>query len=155
MDRHASYLYGLAVSLVGNTADAEDAMQETLTGAFRGLRAFREQASVKTWLTRILFRQAARHFRRGMFPGAGFLRLDAALEPAVVPTTSRTDIRMDVQAAILALRPEHRQVIVLREMKGFSYEEIAQALDIPHGTVESRLFRARRELQQLLKDYLT
>ena len=152
VDRHAGYLCGLAASLVGNAADAEDAVQETLAGAFRGLRGFREQAAVKTWLTGILVRQAAMHFRRGRF--RGWRRLDAAPEPTVAPAAHKADVGMDVRAAILALRPEHREVIVLREMQGFSYEEIAQALGVPPGTVESRLFRARKELQGLLRDYL-
>lgn len=155
VDRYASYLYGLAVSLVGNAADAEDAVQETLTGAFRGLRAFQERSSVKTWLTSILVRQAARHFRRGGSSPAGVLPLDRAPEPAVVSATPGTDIRIDVRAAVQALRPDHREVIVLREMQGLSYEEIAHVLEVPRGTVESRLFRARRELQGLLKEYLT
>ena len=149
VERHASYLYGLAVSLVGNTADAEDAVQETLAGAFRGLRAFREQSSVKTWLTGILVRQAASLFQRGERQRAGSLGAD--LEAARPP---KTDLRLDVNAAIVALRPDHREVIVLRELQGLSYEEIAQALQIPPGTVESRLFRARKELQERLRDYL-
>lgn len=154
VDHYAAYLYGLAQSLVGNAADAEDMVQETFAGAFRGLRAFREQASVKTWLTRILVRQTARHFRRARSPQPALLSGSARME-AVAAATPETDIRIDVQAAILALRPDHREVIVLREIEGFSYEEIAQALEIPRGTVESRLFRARRELHDLLRAYLT
>jgi RNA polymerase sigma-70 factor (ECF subfamily) len=61
---------------------------------------------------------------------------------------------MDVLAALDALAPMHREVVVLREMEGMSYEEIARALGIPRGTVESRLFRARQELKERLKDYL-
>ena len=151
VDRHGLYLYGLAASLLGNADDAEDAVQETLAGAFRGLRAFRGQSSVKTWLTGILVRQAARHFRRGRLR-TGSLQL--APEPAEAHAAPKADVRLDVQAAIMALRPDHREVIVLREMHGLSYEEIAQALQVPPGTVESRLFRARRELQELLRDYL-
>lgn len=153
VDRYASYLYGLGVGLVGGAHDAEDLVQETLIGAFRGLGAFREESSVKTWLTRILIRQAARHHRRG---GAAMAAtsLEAAPEPAKPAGTARADLRMDVVAAIQALAVEHRQVIVLRELHGLSYEEIAQVLDVPRGTVESRLFRARRALQELLRDYL-
>jgi len=62
--------------------------------------------------------------------------------------------RMDLQSAIERLSPEHREVVVLREFEGLSYEEIAQALGVPRGTVESRLHRARGELREMLKDYL-
>jgi len=155
VDRHGAYLYGLAVSLLGSTTDAEDAVQETLTGAFRGLASFREQASVKTWLTRILVRQTARHFRRRGSPRIGSLSPASTPEPAVTAATGGSDARLDVQRAIRLLQPEHRDVVVLRELQGLSYDEISQVLDIPQGTVESRLFRARRELQRLLRDYLT
>jgi RNA polymerase sigma-70 factor (ECF subfamily) len=62
---------------------------------------------------------------------------------------------MDVQAAILSLSPAHREVIVLRELEGMSYDRIAEVLGVARGTVESRLFRARRRLQQVLKEYLS
>ena len=61
---------------------------------------------------------------------------------------------MDVTAAIKTLGPEHQEVVILREIQGLSYEEMAEVLEIPRGTVESRLFRARRELQKRLKEYL-
>ncbi|HAU37638.1 MAG TPA: RNA polymerase subunit sigma-24 [Phycisphaerales bacterium] len=153
VDRYASYLYGLAVSLIGNAADAEDAVQETLTGAFRGLRSFRQDASVKTWLTRILVRQAAAHHRRRGFRIVA-RPIDGAADPAGLAETAGADAQMDVREAIDALPPDYREVIVLREMQGMSYEQIAQALAIPRGTVESRLFRARGQLQELLKAYL-
>jgi RNA polymerase sigma-70 factor (ECF subfamily) len=60
---------------------------------------------------------------------------------------------MDLVAAIAALSLEHRQVVVLRQLDGMSYEQMAEVLGVPRGTVESRLFRARRELQRLLKDH--
>jgi len=156
VDRHASYLFGLGVSLVGNAADAEDIVQETFFGAFRGLRGFQERSSVKTWLTQILVRQAARVFRLGRRRGPGVVQFDAESPsgPSVPSGTARADAQMDVNAAILSLRPDHREVIVLRELEGMSYEEIAQALAIPRGTVESRLHRARQQLREVLRDYL-
>jgi RNA polymerase sigma factor (sigma-70 family) len=64
-----------------------------------------------------------------------------------------SDAKMDVMAMLQTLQPEHRDIVVLRELDGLSYQEIAQALDLPQGTVESRLFRARQELKARLKDY--
>jgi RNA polymerase sigma-70 factor (ECF subfamily) len=155
VDRYAAMLYGLAVSLVGNAADAEDVLQETLLGAFHGLRRFKQRSSVKTWLTRILVRQAASHFRRTKRLRNRVLRLDADSAPETpAAPVSKPGSRMDVVAAIAELTGEHREVIVLRELNGMSYEEIAEVLGIPRGTVESRLFRARRQLQKRLGAYL-
>lgn len=153
VDRHAAALYALAVLLVGQAADAEDVLQETFAGAFRGLTGFRNESSVKTWLTRILVRQAARHHRqRGR---AGGIRALTEEPPARGPGASqRADVRMDFTQALRSLADEPREAIVLRELQGLSYEEIAGLLGVPRGTVESRLFRARRRLQELLKDYL-
>ena len=153
VDRHAQALYGLAVRLVGNAADADDVVQETFAGAFGGLAAFREQAAVKTWLTQILVRQAARHHRSRRLRLAEPLAHEPA-RPADAAAQNRADFRLDLGGALAALGPEHREVIVLRELQGLPYDEIAAILGVPRGTVESRLFRARRELQELLKDYL-
>jgi len=138
------------------TDEAEDLVQETFTGAFRGLPNFEGRSSLGTWLTGILMRQAAVHHRR-----TG--KRQAQLEPLVAhlvasegasSATGAADARLDVTAAVQALGPDHRDVILLREFEGLSYDEIAQTLGIPRGTVESRLFRARRELQERLKAYL-
>jgi RNA polymerase sigma-70 factor, ECF subfamily len=150
VDRFGPALFGLAASLVGNAADAEDVVQETFSGAFRGLHAFRGDSSVKTWLTRILVRQVAAHLR-GRKRAIRLVEARASGDAAAAPSA---DARMDVREAVAKLSPEHREVVVLREFAGLSYEEIAQVLDVPRGTVESRLFRARREMQELLKDYL-
>jgi RNA polymerase sigma-70 factor, ECF subfamily len=152
VDRYASYLFALAAGLLGNQADAEDVVQECLTGAFRGLHSFRRQSSVKTWLTAILIRQVSAFRRsRSLWRRAGALKEQAPPSPSQGP---RSDARLDVRAAIATLPEEFRQVIVLRELLGLSYEEIAQVLDVPRGTVESRLFRGRKLLREALKDYL-
>jgi RNA polymerase sigma-70 factor (ECF subfamily) len=154
VDRLGPALFALAASLVGNAADAEDIVQETFSGAFRGLHAFRGDSSVKTWLTRILVRQAASH-SRGRKRSIHLAEARAQLRsPGGALAAPSADVRMDVRAAVAKLSPEHREVVVLREFGGLSYQEIANVLEIPPGTVESRLFRARRELQELLGDYL-
>jgi RNA polymerase sigma-70 factor (ECF subfamily) len=159
VDRHGASLFRLAFLLVGNGADAEDVVQETLMGAFRHLNRFRGHSSVKTWLRAILTNQAAMQ-RRTRVRRKVVALLDeegdsAALEevPEAGSAVEQTDARLDVQAVLSALSPEHRQVIVLREYEGMSYQEIAEVLGVPHGTVESRLFRAREHLKQLLKGY--
>lgn len=156
LDRHAGYLFGVAASLLGNAADAEDVVQETLLSAYRGLRAFEGRSSVKTWLTSILIRQTAMRRRQaGRWKMAPLPPEDVAERaPSVASPTEAADARLDLAAAIQGLSPDHRDVIVLREFSGFSYDEIAAALGVPRGTVESRLFRARRELQERLQEYL-
>ncbi|HWB54504.1 MAG TPA: sigma-70 family RNA polymerase sigma factor, partial [Tepidisphaeraceae bacterium] len=123
----------------------------TLLGAYRHIEKFEGRSSVKTWLTKILVRQVARSHRsrkhrRHMSLG------DMDIEkPDGVP---RTQKEMDVHQMLSVLSDEHRQVMVLREIEGLSYEEIADVLDVPRGTVESRLHRARQNLKERFAKYL-
>ena len=159
VDIHGPRLYLLAVSMLGNPEDAQDVVQETFVGAFRGLRGFQGRSTVKTWLTRILMNNVAdlrrrRHLRKTLPFDEAAEQLGAS--PAWrVTETGRADMRMDIAAVVGRLPEEHRTVIVLREMQGMTYEEIAAALGVPRGTVESRLFRARQKLKEILGDYLT
>jgi len=160
VERYAPGLYRLAFSLVGNAADAEDVLQETFVGAFRHLPRFEQRASVRTWLSRILVRQAARHHRtrarlravRREGPAGSIGRSDVErLEDRPV---EETETRIDLLGALDALEPIHREVLSLREFQGLSYQEMAEVLGVPRGTVESRLYRARQALKEKLKDYL-
>jgi RNA polymerase sigma-70 factor (ECF subfamily) len=164
--RHAQELFRLAQWLSRNRADAEDVLQETLAGAFKAARSFGGRSSVKTWLTGILIRQASkmrnrqRKFRQTISldaPRGGDAPAAPASEPeaAVACTALSVDRRIDLAGIIETLPIEHREVIVLREMQGLSYEEIAAALDVPRGTVESRLHRARAGLKEKLNGYVT
>jgi RNA polymerase sigma-70 factor (ECF subfamily) len=151
LDRHSDRLFRLAYSLVGNSADAHDVVQETWAGAYRGLGGFEGRASVATWLTRILVLQAAKwrrdHKRRFEPLGSGGVSREGG--------AAEVERRMDVRAALEQLTAEHREVLVLREYEQMSYEEMAEALGVPRGTVESRLHRARAELKEKLKAYLS
>jgi RNA polymerase sigma-70 factor (ECF subfamily) len=161
VDRHADGLFRSALSLTATRSDAEDLLQETLVGAFRGLRSFDGRAAVKTWLTSILLRQAAKGWRRWRrerqtlsLPAAEAAespRGDPGLE--VAGSTQAVEQRMDLMAMMKQLAPEHQEIIVLREIQGFSYDEISQMLKLPRGTVNSRLHRARLELRQRLSAY--
>jgi RNA polymerase sigma-70 factor (ECF subfamily) len=160
VDRYAHRLFGLAYSLLGDASDAEDVVQETLAGAYRGLARFEERAALWTWLTRILVRQAARH-RRSWRTQRSPISLDAAhakdeeaVRTASMPATGGVDVQVDLHAALQTLSADHRDVIVLRELQQMSYEEMASALGVPRGTVESRLHRARAELKRRLAAYL-
>lgn len=152
VDRHAKALFQVAISLSATRADAEDLVQETFVAAYKGFPAFDGRASVRTWMTRILMRRAADAWRSGRHARKA-VNLESAPQPARESSESRIDQRLDLAAVLEQLDENHREVIVLREMQGLSYAEIAQTLGLPQGTVESRLHRARAELRQRLKGY--
>jgi RNA polymerase sigma-70 factor (ECF subfamily) len=159
VDRHSPHLMRLATMLSRGGADAEDIVQETLVGAFAGLARFNRESSVKTWLSRILTRQAARAWNRSR-RSRMTAHLDDATESAgadaglsVGSAATATDSKIDIAVMLQKLNAEHREILVLREMQGLSYGEIAEVLDIPRGTVESRLHRARAELRRRLQGY--
>lgn len=151
VERHAGALYRLAYALVSDAADAEDVLQETLIAVYRQAGRFRRESAVKTWMSAILVRQAARLRRHRARRRAE--SLDAAGERA--GRGGGADFRLDLAEALEDLSPEHREVIALREIRGLSYAEIAEALAVPRGTVESRLHRARQALRERLKEYVT
>lgn len=153
MDRHADRMFRLASTLTGSATEAEDVLQEALIGAFKGARQFQGRSSVKTWLTRILLTQAARWQRDRR---RRRLRQSDGMEEkfGVEGDAHGVEAKIDVRAAMRLLTSEHREVLVLREFDGLSYEEISAALGVPIGTVESRLHRARSDLKQKLKAYL-
>jgi len=162
VDRHSRNLFRLARSLSRTRSDAEDIVQETLIGAYRGLAGFNGQSSVRTWLSRILMRRAAKAWHRSRH-ARGSVPLEVAQDTAapaagagalsVASAAASVDHRLDLRQVLQTLSPDHREVLVLREIEGLSYIEIAHALGIPRGTVESRLHRARNDLKQRLNGY--
>jgi RNA polymerase sigma-70 factor (ECF subfamily) len=157
VNRHARYLYGVAHSLVSNTADAEDVVQETLIGALSS--RFRGESSVRTWLVGILVRRAGMHHRtrkrhaRNMSLASQEVAAEGFDGRTTPGPSGGPDARMDLAVMLEQLSPEHREVIVLRELEGMTYEQIAATLEVPRGTVESRLHRAREDLRKRFKGY--
>jgi RNA polymerase sigma-70 factor, ECF subfamily len=152
-DRHIEDLFRLALSLSGRRADAEDICQEALVGAFKGVRRFDGRSSFKTWITRILLRAAAKSWKKNK--QRNHFSLEASAGGDLRTSAPNQDARLDLLEVMKQLGPEHQQIIVLRELQGLSYDDISKTIGIPTGTVESRLFRARKELRRLLKDYET
>lgn len=155
IDRHGKYLHGVAYAMTQSRADAEDLVQETLIAALKG--SFRGEAKVRTWLVGILVRRVGmlRRTRRRKpvtftdpteTPGGGLAAKGSGLG---------SEAKIDLATMLETLSPDHRQVIVLRELEGMSYEEMADAIGVPRGTVESRLHRAREELRKRFGGYLT
>jgi RNA polymerase sigma-70 factor, ECF subfamily len=141
----------VAHALSGNAADAEDLVQETFLGALK--TRFRGESSMRTWLVRILMRRAGM-LRRSRKHDVRNVSLDAVGEPGSSDRNgssaaeAQTDAKIDLTTMLAALSPEHRQVIILRELQQLSYEQMAETLGVPRGTVESRLHRAREELRK-------
>ena len=151
-------LYGYAIVLSRNSAEAEDLVQETCLRALRGMGRLRSGDSEKSWLFTILrniWLNQLRHRRTAPegveFDSDGSVpneQGEAAQDPYSVYV--RTIEREQVQAAIQQLPVEFREIIILREYEELSYQEIAAVLDCPPGTVMSRLARARVRLRELL-----
>jgi RNA polymerase sigma-70 factor (ECF subfamily) len=148
VDRHGDALYQVALSYTHHRDDAEDLVQVTLLAAFRGAGGFAGRASVKTWLLRILGREATRMWRAKN--RRQMKSLDASpVDPPGSPAASKSvEQRMDIDLILSGLSEMHREVLVMREIWDMSYDEIAAALGVPRGTVESRLSRARAQFRE-------
>ena len=142
---------------VSRSLDAEDVAQEVFIRAYRGLKTFRGQSAFKTWLYQIATNTARTHFERlsrRREDTAGTMADEGPDSPPPVASgedlEARIVLRDRLDRALTALPIDQRQIVVLRDVEGFEYKEIAAMLSIPIGTVESRIFRARARLRELL-----
>jgi RNA polymerase sigma-70 factor (ECF subfamily) len=158
--RHQGRLYPTLLRLTGSAEDAQDLLQESFLRAYQKLGRFQGESSFYTWLYRLSVNLALSHRRRRRGP-ARLSELGteggAGVDPPDNPERSDPTLPADraerdeaIQAALDALAPDHRAVVVLKEFDGLRYEEIAATLGVPIGTVRSRLHRARRELRERL-----
>jgi RNA polymerase sigma-70 factor, ECF subfamily len=149
-------LYNSLLRVLGSAEDAADITQDAFVQAYTKLDTFRGSAAFYTWLYRIAFNLAMSHARRGHKAASlDCLKAIAGEEPMdgapAVETGLIQQERIDlVHAALAQLGIDYRQILVLREIDGCSYEEIAEILELPVGTVRSRLFRARMHMRDLL-----
>jgi RNA polymerase sigma-70 factor, ECF subfamily len=151
-------VFGVALRMLGSRAEAEDVAQETFLRAHRAIRDFRGDARVGTWLYAIasrlcLNRLASGARRHERSDDAALLRLPAPVADAAA-VLERQELSAALQQAIAALPDERRIVVVLRDLEGLAYEEIAQVLGLELGTVRSRLHRARLDLKAKLERFL-
>jgi len=152
--QHSSRVYRLAYRLTGNQHDAEDLTQEVFVRVFRSLPSY-TPGTFEGWLHRIttnLFLDMARRRQRIRFEGlgdqaVGLLRDD---EPTPAQVFDARHLDTDVQQALEALAPEYRAAVVLCDIEGLSYEEIAATLGVKLGTVRSRIHRGRAQLRAAL-----
>lgn len=154
MQRHQDRVFSVCLRLMGSRHSALDATQETFTTLFRKADQYQGTAAVSTWLYRItvntcydLLRKERRRPTEAM-PDY----LDPADPMGDNPFTS-ADLRPDIERALGTLSPDFRAVVVLSDIEGYSLPDVAEALELPVGTVKSRLFRARRQLASVLGNH--
>jgi len=167
VERHQRRAFAVAVALVRNDDDAREIVQEAFLRAFKGLSRFQSDSAFFTWLYRIVTNLSIDHARRARGHTKAFQEdrlgtteaeeLEAPFLGHVdgadpLDALRRREIAARLQSAFDALPSYHQAVIVLRELEGLSYEEMAEALGVSKGTVMSRLFHARRKLQRALAD---
>ena len=164
VERHQRRAFAIAVALVRDENDAREIVQEAFLRVWRGLETFHGGSSFFTWLYRIVTNLAIDLMRK---PARRDQELDESREikdeldvPLLaridgadpLDVVRRTEIADRIRGALEALPPYHRGVIVMREVEGMSYEEMAQAMGVSKGTIMSRLFHARQKLQRALAD---
>lgn len=155
IQNHQARLFRLVLTVAGNAEDAEDALQETLLQAYRALPGFRGDCSFSTWLFRIAINRTRNWLRsQGR---ASSERFAASMVGATEDTARRVDSevvhregRRQIRAALQKLPEHYRRAILLRHYMDMSYEEIADVLGVPVGTVRSRLAQGRKLLMQRL-----
>jgi RNA polymerase sigma-70 factor, ECF subfamily len=159
-------VYNLILGMLGDTADAADAAQEVFLKAFKGIRHFRQGSSLKTWLYRIAIREALnsrrwfkRHVQKSVSidaePEQGFAPIDVEdLSATPFDQLAAQEIQIAVQGALQQVPDVFRSAVILRDLEGLSYEEVAEVLEVSVGTVKSRILRGRRALKEILEPLL-
>jgi RNA polymerase sigma-70 factor (ECF subfamily) len=158
--RYQDRLFNTMVHVVDNAEEAQDVVQEAFVQAFVKLETFQRCSAFYTWLYRIAFNTAISRRRRHK-PTVSVERSRELSGCEPIDRHGAPHERLEqqervrlVQAALSSLTEDHRMILVLREMEGCAYETISEMLDVPVGTVRSRLFRARMQLREQLKDFL-
>lgn len=158
--RHKAAVFSMALRIVGNREDAEEAAQDAFVRAFRALDRFRQDAKFSTWLYRITTNVCLTKARQSRLDVTS---IDASMDddndsaPLQIPDQDdnpdelieRSEFKNRVRALISALPPKYSAALTLYHIQDLSYEEISQTLDLPIGTVKAHLFRARNALKKL------
>jgi len=151
-------VFGVALRMLGSRAEAEEVAQETFLRAHRALGAFRGEAKLSTWLygiaSRLCLNRLASGERRLRREDPEVLERVASAGADPADELERGETQAALHRAIAELGEERRLVVLLRDVEGLSYEEIAEALGLELGTVRSRLHRARMDLKEKLERFL-
>ncbi len=164
VERHQDYIYNSVFHLVSDEHDAEDLAQDVFVSAFDSLESFEGRAKFTTWLYGIMLNTVRSYWRRTgrrtVFSLDGSQseedgpnpELEDETDGPVRKTLRREEVEL-VREAIDGLEDDLREILVLRDLQGLSYKDLAEVLDVPIGTVKSRLYRARGELKDLLQPH--
>jgi RNA polymerase sigma factor (sigma-70 family) len=162
MQQNQGHVFRLAFHLLGNVEEAKDATQETFVKAWKKLGSLRQETS-RAWLSKITVNLCLDWLRRrkfrGDFPeersesqdGFEYQLPDPNLDPLEQSLSSEMQVK--VRKAISTLAPKYRAVVILRDLEGLSYREIAEMLNVEISKVKSNLFRGRRELKEILRPF--
>ena len=169
-DKYHRRAFAVAMGVVKNEEDALDAVQEAFVKVHKNIHKFEGSSSFYTWLYRIVMNVSIDHVRKSsrrknldFDERALHEESEVAGDGALVPNVTdanpgkaalRRELGNAIERALHDLPEHHRAVIVLREIEGMSYEEMAEALEVPKGTIMSRLFHARKKMQEALAPYL-
>lgn len=155
------YAYNIAYRMMGNEEDAKDMSQEALIKAFKSIKQFKMEANFSTWLYRIVINTCKDELRKRkehtisldetFESGTGLKNdiSDVAGDPIII--YEKLELKEKVEAALNKLSEDGKSVVVLKDIMGYSYDEIGEILQIPIGTVRSRLNRSRNTLKEILK----
>jgi RNA polymerase sigma-70 factor (ECF subfamily) len=164
--RYRTRIFAMIYNMVHNEQDAWDLAQDSFVKTWKSIKRFRGRSTFYTWVYRIVMNVTIDWLRKKQIKGAG-VEFDDAIQLREVNPASKTlpkadplpfermersEVRAKIDRAIAQLSPEHRAVILMKETEEMQYHEIAEALGCSIGTVMSRLFYARKKLQNLLKD---
>jgi RNA polymerase sigma-70 factor (ECF subfamily) len=167
--RHEKRMFNIAFRVIGSYDEAGEVVQDAFISAYKNIKGFKGEALFSTWLYAICINHArnrlkqlkTRRYREGrslddplMTPEGEITADPPSGEPSALDRLEEKDLQQRVQACINALDSEFREVVVLRDIQGFSYEEISAMLKKPAGTIKSRLFRARDAMRACLKEIM-
>ena len=167
--RYKDGVYNYVWRMVSNRDDAEDLAQEAFVRAFRAIKTFRREANLRTWLYRIATNLCVDKYRRAGLERQLLVPMEQKLkdgdgEPVAIdlPDSTfdpqqvyeRTELQAEIHRCLLRLPDKLRSAILLFDMEGMSYEEIAETVACPVGTVKSRIFNARVQLREMLRPYV-
>ncbi|MEI8063125.1 MAG: sigma-70 family RNA polymerase sigma factor [Verrucomicrobiota bacterium] len=166
VERYKERLYATVYHMTSNHADANDLVQDAFIKAFTSIRSFKRESSFYTWIYRIAVNRTLNHLKRGknrqqfsLDDIDNHIQSDPDFVELMSHVTPRREVGLNelqekLNAALQKLSEDHRAVVVMHDVQGLTHADIGKALHCSEGTVRSRLFYARQQLQGLLADYL-
>lgn len=150
-EQYSGMLYRHIYRMLGNAEDAQDVLQDVLLLVYRKLHTYKGDASLKNWLFRIASNRTIDHIRKRNRRPETSLELDVQSSADPFRFAQQTRLRTELSRALLTLSREHREVVVMKEIDGFTFKEIGEILEIPENTAKTRLYAALRKLREHLQ----